>query len=78
MKPPVRYGESTPDADQTSAHDGRKPSVLTRNNSSRRNPPGKEKSQKKGIINIGGSEGGQAGREHAQISIHKDSIFPFL
>ena len=76
--PAMRYRESTPNADQTNANDGRKTNVLTRHDAARRNPPGKEEGQEKGIINIRGSEGCYARRQHRQISIHKGLYFPWL
>lgn len=68
----MRYCESGPDGDQTNADDGRKTNVLTGCDASGRNPPSKEESQEKSIINVRGSESRYARRQHPKISIHQE------
>jgi hypothetical protein len=77
MNPAMRYCKSAPDADQTKANDGRKTKVLTCHNASRRNPPGKEQSQEKGIIDIRNSKRRYACTQYSQISIHKGLYLSF-
>ncbi len=70
MNPPIRHGESAPDAQQGEAKDRRKTNVLPGHDTSRRNFPGKEQRQEKGVVNIRSSEGCYARAQHCQISIH--------
>ena len=69
----MRYCESGPRADQTDEDDGPETNVLTCDDSSGRNPSGKQESKKKSVINICGYEGGNASGQHRQILIHDSS-----
>src|ERR1700722_3456204 len=77
MNPAMRYYESGPNAYQTNDNDDDKAKILPGYNSPGGNPAGKEESQEKSVINIGGSEGRDACGQHSQISIHK-TILSFL
>ncbi len=71
MNPAMGYCQSKPGADQADADDGRKPNILTCHDAPSRNPPGKEQSQEKGIIDIRGRESCYARGQHPEISIHQ-------
>src|ERR1700722_4269149 len=73
----MRNCESAPEANQADANDGGKTHVLARYDAPRRNSAREEQSQQKRVVDICGSEGSYARRQHRQILIHKGLLsFP--
>src|SRR5579871_4274985 len=73
----MRKRENAPDADQADANDGGKTQVLASYDARRRNPAREEQSQQKRVVDIRGSKGSYARRQHRQILIHKGLLsFP--
>ena len=66
----MRYRDGGPGANQTDDNDCPETDVLTCYDSARWNPPGKEESKEKSVINICSRKGCDTRGKRRQISIH--------